>query len=236
MGLATLHQKEAALLFGSGYTANDSSLSTLLRAFPDAQVFSDEKNHASMIQGIGHARIKKDIFRYNDLYHLEALFRSSSSTCLKLIAFESVYSMNGDIASIGDICELGKRYGAVTYLDEVHAVGMYGSSGAGIAERDGVLHLVDIVQGTLAKAFGMIGGCIAGPANVVDFVRSFAPGLIFITSMPPALAAGALASVKYLKTSSVERDRQHRQAERLRTAFATVGLPIMALIHTNRQE
>ena len=225
--LASLHQKEAALLFGSGYIANEASLSTLLRAFPAAVVLSDEKNHASMIQGIVRSGAQRKIFRHNDVAHLEEQLRAADPAAFKLIAFESVYSMDGDVAPIRAICELAQRYGATTYLDEVHAVGMYGDTGAGIAERDGVLDRVDLIQGTLAKAFGVVGGYVAGARPVIDYIRSFAPGLIFTTSLPPALAAGALASVRHLRISGVERERQQRQAERLRTALRAAGLPVM---------
>ena len=225
--LASLHQKQAALLFGSGYIANEASLSTLLRAFPDAVVFSDAKNHASMIQGIVRSGAQRQIFRHNDVAHLEDLLRAADPAAFKLVAFESVYSMDGDVAPIRALCDVAQRHGATTYLDEVHAVGMYGATGAGIAERDGVQGRVDLIQGTLAKAFGVVGGYIAGARPVIDYIRSFAPGLIFTTSMPPALAAGALASVRYLRTSGIERERQQRQAERLKSALRAAGLPVM---------
>jgi 5-aminolevulinate synthase len=226
--LAALHAKEAALLFTSGYVANDAALSTLAALLPGCVVFSDALNHASMIQGIRASRAEKQIFRHNDLEHLEALLRDCAPDRPKLIAFESVYSMDGDIAPIGAICDLADKYGAMTYLDEVHAVGMYGAHGAGVAERDGVMERLTVIQGTLAKAFGVMGGYITGSANLIDVVRSFGSPFIFTTALPPAVAAGALASVRHLKASGRERDLQKTRAAELKDRLARAGLPVMA--------
>ena len=225
--LASLHGKDAALLFTSGYVANEATLSTLSNLLPDCVIFSDALNHASMIQGIRFGKGEKKVFRHNDVAHLESLLRDSDRDRPKVIAFESVYSMDGDIAPIGAFCDLAERYGALTYLDEVHAVGMYGAHGAGVAERDGVMARVDIVEGTLGKAFGVQGGYVAADAATVDAVRSFAPGFIFTTALAPVLAAGALASVRHLRASSVERDRQHERAARLKKLLSAAGLPVM---------
>ncbi|MCH9764525.1 MAG: 5-aminolevulinate synthase [Alphaproteobacteria bacterium] len=225
--LADLHGKDAALLFTSAYVANDATLSTLSELLPGCVVFSDEKNHASMIAGIRNGRGPKRIFRHNDLEALEAQLKDVPRDVPKIIAFESVYSMDGHIAPIGAICDLAKTYNALTYLDEVHAVGLYGARGGGLAERDGVMARVDIINGTLAKGFGVMGGYIAGSRDLCDAVRSYAPGFIFTTSLAPALAAGALASIRHLKNSNVERQRLQERAALLKARLADVGLPVM---------
>jgi 5-aminolevulinate synthase len=225
--LADLHGKEAALLFTSGFISNDTTLATLAKLLPDAIVFSDALNHASMIGGIQRGGLEKQIFRHNDAAHLEKLLRDAPPARPKIVAFESVYSMDGDIGPVAAICDLAERYGALTYLDEVHAVGLYGPRGAGMAARDGVMQRIDIIEGTLAKAFGVMGGYIAADAQIVDCIRSFAPGFIFTTSLAPALAAGALASVRHLKSSEAERSALHERASRLKRLFAEAGLPVM---------
>jgi 5-aminolevulinate synthase len=224
--LADLHGKEAALLFTSAYVANDATLSTLVKLLPGCVVFSDEKNHASMIEGIRHGQGEKRIFRHNDLGDLEAKLKQFPLETPKIIAFESVYSMDGHIAPIGAICDLAEKYHALTYLDEVHAVGMYGPRGGGIAERDGVMGRVDIINGTLAKGFGVMGGYITGTRDLCDAVRSFAPGFIFTTSLAPAIAAGALASIRHLKVSSLERKRHQERARTLKQRLTAAGLPL----------
>ena len=224
--LADLHGKEAALLFNSGYMANEATLSSLVRALPNCIVLSDELNHASMIEGIRHGRSEKLIWRHNDLADLEAKLQSLAPGRPKLIAFESVYSMDGDIAPLAEICALAKRHGALTYLDEVHAVGMYGPRGGGIAERDGLLGEIDIIEGTLAKAFGLMGGYIAANATIIDVIRSFAPGFIFTTSIAPAIAAGASAAIRHLKESNLERQLQSKHAKLLTAALKARGLPV----------
>ena len=225
--LADLHGKEAALLFTSAYVANDATLSTLLRLVPGTVVFSDEKNHASMIEGIRHGGCEKRIFRHNDVVDLEAKLKRYPKHTPKIIAFESVYSMDGHIAPISAICDLAEKYGALTYLDEVHAVGMYGPRGGGIAERDGVMDRVDIINGTLAKGFGVMGGYIAGSRHLCDAIRSFASGFIFTTSLAPVIVAGALASIRHLKTSGLERARHQERVRTLKRSLEAKRLPVM---------
>lgn len=225
--LADLHHKEAALLFNSGYMANEATLSTIGSRLPNCVILSDEFNHASMIQGIRFSRAEKRIFRHNDIAHLEELIADLDPDRPKIIAFESVYSMDGDIAPLDEFVDLAERHRALTFLDEVHAVGMYGARGAGVAERDGIMHRIDIVQGTLAKAFGVMGGYIASSAALVDFVRSFASGFIFTTSLPPTIAAGALAGVRYLKETPAIRERHQERAARLKDMFRQAGIPVM---------
>ncbi|WP_438731673.1 5-aminolevulinate synthase [Parasphingorhabdus sp. DH2-15] len=225
--LADLHGKDGALLFTSGYVSNDATLSTLAKILPGCIIFSDELNHASMIAGIRNAGCEKHVFRHNDMEHLEELLAATDPDVPKLIAFESVYSMDGDIAPIHEICDLADKYNALTYIDEVHAVGMYGTRGGGISERDEAAERITIIEGTLGKAFGVMGGYIAADKKIIDVIRSYAPGFIFTTSLSPVLVAGALASVRHLKQSDVERKGQHAAAERLKTLFANAGLPVM---------
>ncbi len=225
--LADLHGKDAALLFTSGYVSNDATLSTLAKILPGCVIFSDELNHASMIAGIRNSGAEKRVFRHNDVAHLEQLLAETDPALPKLIAFESVYSMDGDVAPIHAICDLADKYNALTYIDEVHAVGMYGPRGGGITDRDEAAHRIDIIEGTLGKAFGVMGGYIAADRKIIDVIRSYAPGFIFTTSLSPVLVAGVLASVRHLKASSVEREGQQAAAAYLKKAFAEAGLPVM---------
>jgi 5-aminolevulinate synthase len=225
--LADLHGKEAALLFTSAYIANDATLSTLPKLFPGLIIYSDALNHASMIEGVRRNGGAKRIFRHNDLAHLRELLAADDPETPKLIAFESIYSMDGDFGPISEICDLAEEFGALTYIDEVHAVGMYGPRGAGVAERDGLMDRIDIINGTLAKAYGVMGGYIAASAKMCDAVRSYAPGFIFTTSLPPAVAAGAAASVKHLKTDQGLRDAQQTKAKILKLRLKGLGLPII---------
>ena len=225
--LADWHQKEAALLFTSGYVGNEATLSTLQKILPGLIVFSDSVNHASMIAGIRHGGGERHVFMHNDLAHLESLLAAAPADAPKLIAFESVYSMDGDIADLAGTIALAKTYGAMTYLDEVHAVGLYGRTGAGVAERDGVLNQIDIIECTLGKAIGVMGGYIAADAVIVDAVRSWASGFIFTTSLPPALTAGALASVRHLKSHPELREKHQERAATLKARFAAAGIPVM---------
>lgn len=225
--LADLHGKDGALLFTSGYVSNDATLSTLAKVLPGCIIYSDELNHASMIAGIRNAGCEKRVWRHNDLAHLEELLAADDPEAPKLIAFESVYSMDGDVAPIGAVCDLAEKYNALTYCDEVHAVGMYGARGGGISERDAVADRVTIIEGTLGKAFGVMGGYIAADQNIIDVIRSYAPGFIFTTSLSPVLVAGVLAAVRHLKASNVERDAQQANAAMLKKLLAEAGLPVM---------
>jgi len=225
--LADLHGKESALLFTSGYVSNEATLSTLGKLLPGCIIFSDALNHASMIAGIRSSGCEKKVWQHNDLVHLEALLAEADPDAPKLIAFESVYSMDGDIAPIAAICDLADKYGALTYLDEVHAVGMYGARGGGISERDDVASRLTIIEGTLGKAFGVMGGYVTAERDIIDCIRSYAPGFIFTTSLSPVLVAGALASVRHLKASSEERDGQQAAAATLKQRMADAGLPVM---------
>jgi 5-aminolevulinate synthase len=224
--LADLHRKEAALVFTSGYVSNQTGISTIARLMPDCFILSDSLNHNSMIEGIRQSGCKKVIFRHNDLAHLETLLKDAGERP-KFIIFESIYSMDADIAPIGEICELAAEYKALTYLDEVHAVGMYGRRGGGVAERDGVMSHVDIIEGTLAKAFGCLGGYIAACARICDAVRSYAPGFIFTTALPPAICAAACASIRHLKNSEWERERHQTSVARTKAVLTSAGLPVM---------
>ena len=225
--LADLHGKNGALLFTSGYVSNDATLSTLAKVLPGCIIYSDELNHASMIAGIRNAGCEKRVWRHNDLAHLEELLAADDPDVPKLVAFESVYSMDGDVAPIGAVCDLADKYNALTYCDEVHAVGMYGARGGGISERDAVADRVTIIEGTLGKAFGVMGGYIAADQNIIDVIRSYAPGFIFTTSLSPVLVAGVLAAVRHLKSSSEERDAQQANAAMLKKLFFDAGLPVM---------
>ncbi|MDK3019698.1 5-aminolevulinate synthase [Pseudodonghicola flavimaris] len=225
--LADLHGKDAALVFSSAYIANDATLSTLHKLFPGLIIYSDELNHASMIEGIKRNGGAKRIFRHNDLDHLRELLAADDPEAPKLIAFESVYSMDGDFGPIAEICDLADEFNALTYLDEVHAVGMYGPRGGGVSERDRLQHRLDIINGTLGKAFGVFGGYIAASARMCDAIRSYAPGFIFTTSLPPAIAAGAAASIAHLKTDQALRDKHQEQAKTLKLRLKGLGLPII---------
>jgi len=225
--LAALHGKESALLFTSGYVSNMASLATLAAKLPGCVVLSDEMNHASMIEGIRHSRADKQIFKHNDAEDLDRRLAGIAPERAKIVAFESVYSMDGDIAPIAELCDVADRHGAMTYLDEVHAVGLYGAHGGGISERDGVAQRLTVIEGTLAKAYGVLGGYIAASAALTDFVRSFASGFIFTTALPPAIAAGALTSVRHLRTSNAERERHQERAATCRKRLLEAGLPVM---------
>ena len=226
--LADLHRKEAALVFTSGYVSNETGISTIAKLMPNCLILSDAWNHNSMIEGVRQAHCEKQVFRHNDMKHLEALLAASSPNRPKLIVFESLYSMDGDIAPVRAICDLAERYDAMTYVDEVHAVGMYGPRGGGIAERDGVTDRINVIEGTLGKAFGCVGGYIAGSTDLVDAVRSYAPGFIFTTALPPPVAAAATAAIRHLKTSQVERQRHQAQAARTKVVLTAAGLPVMS--------
>ncbi len=225
--IADLHGKKSALVFTSGYVTNSTVINTLGSNLPNAVIFSDAKNHASMIEGIRFSKAEKYIFKHNDMEDLERLIASVDIARPKMIVFESVYSMDGDIGKIKEICDIADRYNAMTYLDEVHAVGLYGEKGGGIAQREGLQDRVTIIQGTLGKAFGVIGGYIAADESLVDYVRSFAPGFIFTTAMAPPIAAGALASVRHVKNSSIEREKLHRNVARLKSMLLNANIPIM---------
>jgi 5-aminolevulinate synthase len=225
--LADLHRKEAALVFTSGYVSNETGISTMVKLMPNCLILSDAWNHNSMIEGVRQSGAEKQIFRHNDVAHLEELLRAADPDRPKLIVFESLYSMDGDISPIREICDLAERYGAMTYCDEVHAVGMYGARGGGQAELQGTMHRVDVIEGTLAKAFGCLGGYITGTRALIDAVRSYAPGFIFTTALPPAICAAATAAIKHLKASSFERERHQDRAARTKAVLLAAGLPVM---------
>ena len=225
--LADLHGKDGALIFTSGYVSNETGISTLAKLIPNCLILSDALNHNSMIEGVRQSNCEKQIFRHNDMAHLEALLKAAGKDRPKVIVFESLYSMDGDVSPVSTICDLAERYGAMTYIDEVHAVGMYGPRGGGIAERDGCMARVDIIEGTLAKAFGCLGGYITGSKALIDAVRSYAPGFIFTTALPPAVCAAATAAIKHLKSSSWERERHQDRAGRVKAVLAAAGLPVM---------
>jgi 5-aminolevulinate synthase len=225
--LADLHRKEAALVFTSGYVSNQTGIATIAKLIPDCLILSDALNHNSMIEGVRQSGCEKRIWRHNDVEHLEQLLRAAGAARPKLIVFETLYSMDGDVAPVHRICDLAARYGAMTYADEVHAVGMYGARGAGVAERDGALDRIDVLEGTLAKAFGCIGGYIAGDRALIDAVRSYAPGFIFTTALPPAICAAATAAIRHLKGSGWERERHQERAARVKALLDMAGLPLM---------
>jgi 5-aminolevulinate synthase len=225
--LADLHCKEAALVFTSGYVSNETGISTIAKLLPNCLILSDQLNHNSMIEGVRQSKCEKQIFRHNDTAHLEELLRAADPKRPKLIVFETLYSMDGDVAPINGICDLAERYNAMTYADEVHAVGMYGPRGGGQAELQGALARVDVIEGTLAKAFGCLGGYIAASAALCDAVRSYAPGFIFTTALPPAICAAATAAIRHLKTSSFERERHQERAARVKAVLNAAGLPVM---------
>jgi 5-aminolevulinate synthase len=225
--LADLHGKEAALVFTSGYVSNETGIATLARLMPNCLILSDAWNHNSMIEGVRQAHCEKQIFRHNDMAHLEQLLAAADPQRPKLIVFESLYSMDGDVAPVQQICDLAARYDAMTYIDEVHAVGMYGPRGGGIAEREKVMDRIDVIEGTLAKAFGCLGGYIAGSRTLIDAVRSYAPGFIFTTALPPSVCAAATAAIRHLKNSSWERERHQDRAARTRAVLAAAALPVM---------
>jgi 5-aminolevulinate synthase len=225
--LADLHGKEGALVFTSGYVSNETGISTIAKLLPDCLILSDAFNHNSMIEGVRQSGCQKQIFRHNDMEHLEELLKAAAPAQPKLIVFESLYSMDGDVSPIKRICDLAQQYGAMTYLDEVHAVGMYGPRGGGMAEQQGVMGRVDVIEGTLAKAFGCLGGYIAAREALIDAVRSYAPGFIFTTALPPAICAAATAAIRHLKTSSFERQRHQDRAGRVKAVLGAAGLPVM---------
>jgi 5-aminolevulinate synthase len=226
--LAELHRKEAALVFTSGYISNETGIATMAKLMPGCLIISDAFNHNSMIEGVRRSGCEKVIFRHNDLGHLEALLKAAAPSRPKLVVFESLYSMDGDVAPVNAICDLAERYGAMTYCDEVHAVGMYGPRGGGICERDGAMHRVDVIEGTLAKAFGCLGGYITGSAALIDAVRSYAHGFIFTTALPPPVCAAAAAAIRHLKISTWERERHQDRAGRVKAVLAAAGLPLIA--------
>jgi 5-aminolevulinate synthase len=225
--LADLHGKEAGLVFTSGYVSNQTGISTIAKLIPGCLILSDEMNHNSMIEGVRQSGAKKEIWRHNDVGHLEELLAAAGPDQPKLIVFESLYSMGGDVAPVGRICDLAEQYGAMTYCDEVHAVGMYGPRGAGVAARDGAMHRIDVIEGTLAKAFGCVGGYITGTANLIDAVRSYAPGFIFTSALPPAVCAAATAAIRHLKTSQSERERHQERVARVKAVLNAAALPVM---------